>query len=508
MEKDSGEDFNKKIVALGKGGGITLFIQMISMGLMFLFQTLVARSLGPETYGLFAIGWAIVQIGARLGPLGLHLGVVKFGASLFIENQEKFQKFIVKVFPLAIVISGLMWVLIFSGARSISQWFLEPALEQVLRYVAFVVATYIYLRILAAIMRAAQRVDFYTLTENLFPAIFMVFGLIIVDFWMGIELNSTLMIVVVAYFAAAVGATFVIFVFFPGILKSGAKKDLNFSYKKLLFYSLPISVTGAFAFLTQKITRVIIGYFLPVSAAGIYQAASQIAVMPTVIMISLNSMFSPLIPPLSKEKKTHQLDELYKINTKWGVYLSLPLFFVLIIFPAEVLKLTFGPAYEQGAIVLVILALGQLMNTMSGGVGILLNMTGHQTSWMVSTGISFVVTLALNWLGSQKMGLVGAALANTIGISLMYLIGLILTRKFVKVFPYDFRYWKGLVSLIITIMAMFFVSSFNFPMFYKLLSGLFVAFVVFVSCLFLLGLDEEDIIFLKAIHSRITELRN
>ena len=83
---------------------------------------------------------------------------------------------------------------------------------------------------------------------------------------------------------------------------------------------------------------------------------------------------------LQSRKWSGNIRELKRL-TVWSVRLllaaGLPIIAVIIIFPGKILSL-FGSEYTQGALVLIILAFGQLVNIMTGSVAMLLSMTKYE----------------------------------------------------------------------------------------------------------------------------------
>lgn len=69
-----------KVLALAKGAGISLVGRVLARGLMLLAQAILARSLSRDGYGLFSIGWSVLQISLFASPIGLQHGVIRFGA--------------------------------------------------------------------------------------------------------------------------------------------------------------------------------------------------------------------------------------------------------------------------------------------------------------------------------------------------------------------------------------------------------------------------------------------
>jgi O-antigen/teichoic acid export membrane protein len=267
----------------------------------------------------------------------------------------------------------------------------------------------------------------------------------------------------------------------------------------LLRYSLSTALSALFSGALVWADRFIVGAFLPAQDVGIYQAIAQTSVLFMVILNGLNEIVSPLIADLYSQDKIAELEETFRVSTKWGLYLSLPIFLVLLIFPETFLQVVFGSEYVAGSIPMVVLAFTQMVNVGTGAVGYLLMMTDFQDYLLRLTAIAVGLNISLNITLVPRFGLMGAAIASGIAVSFLFLFGLNRARISLRVWPYDRRYLKGLVAAIVAGLCGYGVQALNFfsgPV--SLIVGTLVIGLVFVIILLLLGLDREDIAFLRS----------
>jgi O-antigen/teichoic acid export membrane protein len=283
----------------------------------------------------------------------------------------------------------------------------------------------------------------------------------------------------------------------------------TFMAKELLAFSLPASLAGVFSMFTLWTDRLIIGYFCSAGEVGIYQAASQSAILFAIILSAFSTVFSPMITDLYHRKQLRQLNEMFKISTKWGLYFSLPLFLVICFNPNDVMIAMFGREYIKGATPLVILAFAQMINVGTGAVGHLLTLTGHQKIWFVASITMLSVNVGLNWLLVPKLGLVGAAISTACAVGGLFSIGLLQVRSVLGLWPYDFRYLKGalataIVAGILLLLGTMIVNSptVNLLLVSGITAGMWVVMLVF------LGLDREDWELISLIRRQTKEERH
>src|SRR3546814_5644809 len=104
--------------------------------------------------------------------------------------------------------------------------------------------------------------------------------------------------------------------------------------------------------------------------------------------------------------------------------------FVLILFvAAEWIMRLFGPEFSQGANLLRILAVGQLINAATGSVGYLLMMSGHERDMRnIALGVGpLAVILAL--VLTPRLGATGAATATAIAVATQNIFAVYLVKR-------------------------------------------------------------------------------
>ncbi len=476
---------------LAKGAGIALIGKIIGRGLQLAVQVALARMLGPMQFGLYVLGSTVLQVGQQIGLMGLDNGVIHFGGlAILNKNKDELSAVIRSVQLLSLGSALLVGLIVYI----LAPWFAlnifrQVELINVLRGFALALVFATGLRVNSAGTRISRKMHFSVLSEDVFPYLVSL-GLIILLFY-GLKLSLTAVVITMI---VGFGAGWLLALFF--LQRLFTPKPSVFSIqlaKDLLLFSLPTFLAVMFLYSLQGVTIFFIGYYLSPQDVGIYQAASQISTIPVIILLAFNAIFTPMIHKLKQESHKQQLNELFKISTKWGLYVSLPLLLTVIFMPRQLLEVLYGQAYLSGVWPLVILILAQSINTGTGAVGFLLVMNGYQNHWLFLSGISFIIGLILNiWLIPQ-MGIIGAALANACGVGIMYLAALFQVRSLLGMWPYDKRYWKGLFSAVVSAGVILLVSKiFPIEPFQQIVIALGGAMTVFLLSLSLLRLDQED----------------
>jgi O-antigen/teichoic acid export membrane protein len=122
------------------------------------------------------------------------------------------------------------------------------------------------------------------------------------------------------------------------------------------------------------------------------------------------------------------LKKIVKDSTRLIFMLSLPALIILGVFASFFLNF-FGSQYVIAKWPLIILLLGQLVNTMCGPVAIYMNMTGRQHKLQQILLLGFLVNLILNWFVIPVYGMIGAAVATAVSMALWNAIAVIYTYR-------------------------------------------------------------------------------
>lgn len=493
---------HKDITTLARGTSVALIGRVTGRGLHALGQVILARMLGPEAFGLYAIGWTILRITGLIAPLGLHNGVIRFGSHYWRKDPLGLKGVLFQSLGFVLFSSLLMSSALFLLAPWLAEEvFQKPDLTVILRWFALGLPLMAGLKVASAATRITQRMKFAVYAEDLSqPAVNLV--LVLFFYLLGWRLLGAVAAIVISFGIAIVLALYYVKHLFSKTFSARLKSGP--SIRKLLTFSLQASFAGIFILLTFWSARLFIGYFRPAAEVGIYQAIDQVPFLFTMILNAFNAIFSPMIADLYHRREFERLEELFRVSTKWGFYLSLPMFLVVCFAPQEMIIVVFGSEYVSGALPLVILVIAQLINVGTGAVGFLLIMTGRQNHWLVFSSVILFLHIILSLLLIPRWGMTGAALATACSISGLFLGGLFQVKRLLGLWPYDYRYLKVLLSTVLTVAALFllrFTAGVS-PVFNLLLTTT-VSGIVFGGTLILLGLDGEDKEFIRLIRGHI-----
>ena len=490
------------VTRLAAGAGISLAGKLVGRGLHVVGQIVLARLLGPAGFGLYAIGWTLLRIGGVIAPMGLDRGVIRYAPRYWRTDAAGLKGVLFQSLGLALLSGLLMGAGFYLAAPWLAtQVFGKPDLAPVLRLFALAFPLLAGLQVAAAATRVSQRMQFSVYAAEIGqPATNLL--LILVFYLLGWRLLGAVAASVASFALAFFLALYYVRRLFPEVF--APQLPSPFLARELLSFSLPASMAGMFTVLTLWADRLMIAYFRPAAEVGIYQAASQTAILFAAILGGFNLVLAPMIVDLHHKGERARLEELFRVSTKWVLYISLPAFLVICFAPRPLMTVVFGPDYARGWLPLVILAAGQMVNAGTGAVGLLLIMTGHPNRWLWLSGTMLLVNIVLNLVLIPRWGITGAALASAGAVSGLFLLGLLQVKRTLRLWPYDRRYLKGLLAAGVTTAALFLLRTWTTaPPALDLLLTLLVSGAVFAAVLLLSGLDAEDREFLRFARARL-----
>jgi O-antigen/teichoic acid export membrane protein len=127
--------------------------------------------------------------------------------------------------------------------------------------------------------------------------------------------------------------------------------------------------------------------------------------------------------------------------------LNLP-FFLLIVLYSKFLLSLFGETFRAGASALLILAAGELVNAATGICGPMIDMTGHVKIKLANSILRVVVLVGASALLIPMWGVVGAAAAALVSITVVNTAAILEMWILEGLVPFERRVWKPLTAAV------------------------------------------------------------
>lgn len=431
-------------------------------------KIIIARFLGPSSYGDIVLGLTLFSLGSTIGLMGLNHAITRY-LPRFDTYREK-RGIIIFSLQLTSIISVLISVLIFVFADQISnQVFNQPEMVLIIKIFALAIPLASIGKIATSAAQGNKDPKWQTFLGKLtYPSSRLIFILIFVYFGLNVVDVS------IAYLIGW-GVVAVLGIYY---LKSriGLIGDHTLNKYDILTFSLPLLISGSMSFISNSIDTIVLGYFLSSERIGIYNAAYPLANLVLIAPQLLSTLFIPIMSEYHSKENIIDMRLLYTIDVRWIAILTIPGFYLIIFTPETFLLFAFGSEYSEGSLSLVIVATGFLIFALLGPNGGTVNMIGDSHMMMITTTTNAIVNLSLNLLLIPRFDIVGAALSTAVSY--------IIANSIVSVYLYM---QTGIHSYSnSTVMAIIFILIIESPIYFIIshfLTGISVVLLVYLFTL-------------------------
>ncbi|OKH19994.1 flippase [[Limnothrix rosea] IAM M-220] len=420
------------LLQLVRGAGVALVIQIVSSGVIYGSQVLLARWMGAAEYGIYDYVNAVIISFALFAGLGLPSTVLRFVPSYQAHKRWSSLKGIIRSSWLQTVIISLVVTAIASVIwlrLNETRNFEEYVVPMSIGLLATPIVALINLQ--REIIRGCQKIALAYFPEFILHPFLLA---CIAGIW---QISHTLTSTNALWIFIVSGILIVCvqgFWFLQTLDNSIRDAPPKYEIKQWWGVALPLMLMGGSQIILSQTDTLMIGALLDAKQVGIYGAALKTSAWVKFILMSVNSITAPLIASLYSQGDRRGLQELVSTNARWMFYPALVTAIGLVSFSEPVLQL-FGSEFTAAKWALALLIVGQLVNVGSGSVGYLMTMTGHQNQAAKVMFVAAIANAILNWVGIKFFGILGAAFATAFSMSLWNIWLYHLVTKQIGVFP-------------------------------------------------------------------------
>ena len=493
----------KSIKIIAKGAGVAFIGLFLGKFFAYITRLAIARTLGPEAYGLISIALGILTILTTVSVIGLGDGLNRFIS--FHRGKKEHQKVkssIISSFKLTLVLSFFLCIFLFIFSDHISKnIFSKPDLLVPLQIISIALPFSVIKNMTSSTLRGFKMIDKDVYIRDIAKNLSTLFLVLIFSF-IGASLFNISFAFLFGYIISVVfGFYFLKKHVYPKIKKT----SLVPVTKELLSFSYPLYLYGILSIIMGYTDVLMLGYFNTSDVVGIYNAALNTCILIAFVLSSFAFIFLPIISELFAKNKTKEIINLYKISTRWIFSLVLPIFLLFILFPDNILNFLFGAEFVSGSMALVILSIGFLTHVSVGlSMETIIAMGKPKINFYLNS-LAAISNFLLNLILIPIYGMIGAAIAMTVALMLKNVLSLFYLNKKTGLWPYNIDYIKPILSSLVSAFLFYFIIKKIFTTsFLNLVLG-FTGFLVVYILLFLIsgGLKEEDVIILKSIENRV-----
>lgn len=405
-------------------GAMVFLLRIVGTGLLFIFNVVIARLFGAEGTGIYYLALTVTTIAAVIGRFGLDNALIRFIATSADQGEWGQVKSVYRQsMTLAAGFSLLVTALVFWLAPWVATTvFSEPGLIPLLHIMSLGVAPSALVFLHAEALKAVKKPVLATVVQAI--------GISLLNLLLIFPLSRVLGLtgLAVAYLATQSLLLIVAWLAWRHVTPDTRGAQGAFDVRVLVKTSWPLLWVASMSMIMQWTDTFMLGIWVSAAEVGVYGAAVRTAMLTSFIVVAANSVIAPKFAAMYAQDDLEGLGKLARSAARLLAALAFPVLFILTVFPSWVLSF-FGAEFTQGATALAILAIGQFVNVVTGSVGYLLMMTGHEKLMQYNVIGSALTNILLNALLIPRFGILGAATATTITLTGMNIISAILVAK-------------------------------------------------------------------------------
>jgi O-antigen/teichoic acid export membrane protein len=415
-DKDSSFVLKKSFLALA--------VRLGGMVTQYLFIFIVARLYGPKEQGAFTLCFTVLQLFAIFSQMGLDNRLTRIIAA----HKDQADSAIIKTtyiqsLRLTLFASSIWAIATFFSAPFIAGTiFSKPEITDELQQTCMAFVPFVIIGLNSAGYRGFKNMTGFLIFKAIQPLLSAI--LLLVLFYMKSNWG-----VVHAYTYATLGTCLIsIITWFRFSKMNESAYQPTLSWNQMLGESMPMMLTGSMFFILGWTDNIILGIFRTSEEVGMYDAAFKLSTLSAIVLLAINAIQAPVFSDLYQKKEMGRLQQIIIKSNRLLFFTSLPLTLLLCIFPETILGFL-GEGFKGAWIALILLAIGNFINSITGSIGILLQMSGHQKQYNKIITTTAIGSIVLNFILIPKVGILGAAISSSAAKIIQNLLSVVYAKK-------------------------------------------------------------------------------
>lgn len=402
--------------ARGRAGRAALnafAVRMMSAGIAYLSQVLLARWMGASDYGVFVWVWIWVLILGGLSSLGMNITLIRFVPEYEEQGRRDLLRgvligsrvvtFFISAGVAALGITGLL----LAGDLLSNQYVLPLYLA------LFCLPAYTLTDLQDGVGRGKSWINLALVPPYIVRPLLILAGMVLARAY-GLPMTAA------TAAGCAIAATWLTSLIQLVLIERSLGRTLpagprTYDAGTWVRTSAPIWFITACELLIQNTDVLVLSRYLSASEVGIYFAALKTISLIAFVHYAVGSAIAGRLSTLNARGDREQLAATIRDGANWTFWPSL-LGAVLLLLAGKPLLSLFGPEFTEGYPAMFVLVVGLLFRASVGPAEYVLRMLGQQTACAAVLGATALLNIILNLVLVPKFGMVGAATATSLSL--------------------------------------------------------------------------------------------
>ena len=387
-------------------------MRVVAAGTAFLLNVAVSRLMGAEEAGLFFLGQTCLIILAALSRWGTDNVLLRFVSAFCDQGRfDAANSVLIKALSIVIVLSSVVGICLFLAADVVAvSIFSKPEMRDVLRASTLCIIPFSCFQAFSfAIQGRHQVATSIAINAVVLPAGLLVAVLLPTPY--AASSASQLMWIGLGIAAFNTGVAAIVWLKRTTVAIDASALTLS----ELNSMAFPLVCATAVSLIATWVPLLMVASFEPADQIAMLSNCQKTATLVGLLLMAVNSAAAPIYAAMHADNQQEGLRRFAARVNGVLVLSASPLLIATFVFAPQILSI-FGTDFRDGGYLLRILIVGQFVNTATGSVGYLLNMSGNEKLFRNAMIASAVTSLLLSvWL-VPRYGVYGGAIAVSLSL--------------------------------------------------------------------------------------------
>jgi O-antigen/teichoic acid export membrane protein len=346
-------------------GGLFLFIgNASSTVILAVGAILVARLLGPFSYGLYTLTVAIPVLLVALADAGMNFALVRLPARLRSEGDHARANRLVKLgFLLKLAISTAASIVCYAGSAVIASILLNrPELTPFVQLASLMIVFQAICDATNSIFIGQDLMQYSASVQILQATLKGALAPVLV--FVGLGISGAIWGYVLAL--AAAGLTGVTLLFTRHVRSSGrTTNQASTELRTLLGYGLPLYAASILSVFLTQYQNIVLAHFSSNVEIGNFGATWNFTTFMMILIYPITTAMFPMFSKMDPKSQRSDLARGFVLAVKYASLLMIPASVAVMVFSRDLIYLTYGSGYALAPQYLVLLGALYLLTAIS-----------------------------------------------------------------------------------------------------------------------------------------------
>ena len=442
-----------------------VFGALFAFTIGFFVKIYLIDIVGLESWGKYVIAQTFASFSETILSIGIPFVIIKFFPSFIEENKAKASR-IANVFLKYALFVGCGYAVLIYFISNYINHFVYSDIDD-LSWLLCVICIHVPISMLFGVIISLYRSKLKIKEIVVYGTVVNVIVRAILTFIIFQFTNDIVYFIILEIFTQILVLSIMLYLFnkneFSIFLKSDTKEVIQDS--KMIDYGKKMFYNSVVTFISSQGLSFIIAIRLTSSDVGAFNILLTLTGLTTFLLINLNKVFAPAISKLHNEKRSNELNVLYKKTTFLFNIFAVPLAVIIAIFSDEILGLYTSEMLVYKKYLLYML-IGAILNLAAGSSGTFMIMAGLEKQNLKIQLIRAFLLIFLSLLFIPVIGLLSVVGIYVVSNLLVNGVQVIFIVKYLKISPFSkelfFVFGLTIIAMYIAINQEFIFQKFHF----------------------------------------------